>query len=251
MREETLRRFLLLSLSAAAAGGIFYLSFRYLLPWCLPFLLAALIASLLEPIVLRWQRTLHFRRGFSSLVLTLTLLFLLGGLLSLLWTTLLSQMSAMLSAAPVFFDALPEAAEGLLARVVFCGYGEPAERLKDLLEVAAWLKKNYTVKTRINTNGLADLIWGEPTAPWLEGKIDAVSISLNAIDAEEYLRLTRSKFGIGSYDAMLKYTHECTKYVPTVMMTVVDQVTTPEEQESARKICEKLGVNLRVRPFES
>ena len=82
MREETLRRFLLLSLSAAAAGGIFYLSFRYLLPWCLPFLLAALIASLLEPIVLRWQRTLHLRRGFSSLVLTLTLLFLLGGLLS-------------------------------------------------------------------------------------------------------------------------------------------------------------------------
>ena len=48
--------------------------------------------------------------------------------------------------------------------VVFCGYGEPAERLKDLLEVAAWLKKNYTVKTRINTNGLADLIWGETTA---------------------------------------------------------------------------------------
>ena len=117
MREETLRRFLLFSLSAAAAGGIFYLSFRYLLPWCLPFLLAALIASLLEPIVLRWQRTLHFRRGFSSLVLTLTLLFLLGGLLSLLWTTLLSQMSAMLSAAPVFFDALPEAAEGLLVRL--------------------------------------------------------------------------------------------------------------------------------------
>ena len=64
--------------------------------------------------------------------------------------------------------------------VVFCGYGEPAERLKDLLEVAAWLKKNYTVKTRINTNGLADLIWGTDTAPWLEGKIDAVSVSLNA-----------------------------------------------------------------------
>ena len=99
MREEALRRFLLLSLSAAAALGSFYLFFRYLLPWCLPFLIAALVASLLEPIVLRWQRTLNFRRGFSSLVLTLTLLFLLGGLLSLLWTT------------------LPEAAEGLLARL--------------------------------------------------------------------------------------------------------------------------------------
>ena len=134
---------------------------------------------------------------------------------------------------------------------VFCGYGEPAERLKDLLEVAAWLKKNYTVKTRINTTGLSDLIWGTDTAPWLEGKIDAVSVSLNAIDAEEFLRLTRSKFGIGSYDAMLKFTQDCTKYVPHVMMTVVDQVTTPEEQESARKICEKLGATLRVRAYES
>ena len=135
--------------------------------------------------------------------------------------------------------------------VVFCGYGEPTERLKDLLEVAAWLKKNYTVKTRINTNGLADLIWGEPTESWLEGKIDAISVSLNAIDKEEFLRLTRSKFGIGSYDAMLAFTKEAAKYVPNVMMTVVDQVTSPEEQEAARKICESLGVKLRVRAFES
>ena len=135
--------------------------------------------------------------------------------------------------------------------VVFCGYGEPTERLKDLLEVAAWLKENYKIPIRINTNGLADLIWGEPTARWLEGKIDAVSVSLNAIDAEEYLRLTRSKFGIGSFDAMLKFTKDCTSYVPRVMMTVVDQVTTPEEQQSAQKICESLGAALRVRPFES
>lgn len=135
--------------------------------------------------------------------------------------------------------------------VVFCGYGEPTERLKDLLEVAAWIKKNYTVKTRINTNGLADLIWGEPTESWLEGKIDEISVSLNAIDKEEFLRLTRSKFGIGSYDAMLAFTKEAAKYVPNVMMTVVDQVTSPEEQEAARKICESLGVKLRVRAFES
>ena len=138
-----------------------------------------------------------------------------------------------------------------VGEVVFCGYGEPTERLKDLLEVAAWLKKHYTVKTRINTNGLADLIWGEPTESWLEGKIDAISVSLNAIDKEEFLRLTRSKFGIGSFDAMLYFTKEAAKYVPNVMMTVVDQVTSPEEQEAARKICDSLGVRLRVRPLES
>jgi len=34
-------------------------------------------------------------------------------------------------------------------------------------------------------------------------------------------------------------------------MTVVDVVTSPEEQELSRKICESLGAKLRVRPLES
>ena len=86
----------------------------------------------------------------------------------------------------------------------------------------------------------------------LAGLIDSVSVSLNAMDSEEYLRLTRSKFGIGSYDAMLRFTKDCTRYVPNVMMTVVGEpVTTPEEQETCRKICESVGATLRVRPYES
>ena len=136
------------------------------------------------------------------------------------------------------------------SEVVFCGYGEPTERLFDLLETAAWLKERHTIPIRINTNGLADLIWNQDTAPLLAGKIDCVSISLNANNAEDYLRLTRSKFGIGSYQAMLDYARRCTAYVPKVVMTVVDQVTTPEEQEESRRICASLGVTLRVRPYE-
>lgn len=136
--------------------------------------------------------------------------------------------------------------------VVFCGYGEPTERLEELLEVARFLKANYTVPIRINTNGLADLIWQKETAPMLEGLIDAVSVSLNATNPEDYLALTRSKFGIGSYDAMLAFTKACTRYVPTVMMTVVGEpVTTSEEQELSRRICEGVGAKLRVRPYES
>ena len=137
--------------------------------------------------------------------------------------------------------------------VVFCGYGEPTERLEDLLAVARFLKEQHpNLPLRINTNGLSDLIWQKPTAPMLEGLIDTVSVSLNAMDAEEYLRLTRSKFGISSYEAMLKFTKECTQYVPHVVMTVVGEpVTTPEEQETCRKICESVGATLRVRPYES
>ena len=103
MNEERLRRFLTLSLVLFMGASLFYVCFRYVLPWCLPFLLALLVAALLEPVVLYLRRKFHFQRGFSALILTLTLLFLLGGLLSLLWSTLLSQTNALLAAAPAFF----------------------------------------------------------------------------------------------------------------------------------------------------
>lgn len=42
--------------------------------------------------------------------------------------------------------------------VVFCGFGEPTERLDDVLEVCRFIKDKYNKTIRINTNGLADLI---------------------------------------------------------------------------------------------
>ncbi len=135
--------------------------------------------------------------------------------------------------------------------VVFCGYGEPTERLEELLQVAAHIKEKSDIKIRINTNGLSDLIWGEKTAPKLKGLIDTVSVSLNATNKEEYFRIVRPKFGPDSYDAMLRFTKDCTEYVPEVVMTVVDVVTSKEEQERCREICEALGATLRVRPYES
>ena len=134
--------------------------------------------------------------------------------------------------------------------VVFCGYGEPTERLEDLLLVAKYIKAKGDIKIRINTNGLADLIWQKQTAPQLKDLIDTVSISLNTPNQEDYLKVVRPKFGVESYDAMLRYARDCTAYVPNVMMTVVDVVTTKEEQEQCRKICENIGARLRVRPFE-
>ncbi len=135
--------------------------------------------------------------------------------------------------------------------LVFCGYGEPTERLEDLLAVAGYAKKQYGVKIRMNTNGLADLIWKGKTAYKLKGLIDTVSVSLNATNRETYYELVRPKFGKESYDAMLEFTKDCTRYVPEVVMTVVDVVTTPEEQEECRRICEQVGAKLRVRPYES
>ena len=135
--------------------------------------------------------------------------------------------------------------------LVFCGYGEPTERLDDLLAVAKHIKERYPIPIRINTNGLSDLIAGEKTAHKLQGLIDTVSISLNALSAEEYYALVQPAFGMQSYDAMLRFAADCVKYVPNVVMTVVGEpVTTPEEQEKCRVLCENLGATLRVRPYE-
>lgn len=134
--------------------------------------------------------------------------------------------------------------------VVFCGYGEPTERLDDLLAVARYIKNKSDISIRINTNGLADLIHGESVAHKLKGLIDAVSVSLNATNTEDYDRVVRPKFGAGSYEAMLKFTADCVGVVPNVMMTVVDVVTSPEEQARCREICESIGATLRVRPYE-
>lgn len=134
--------------------------------------------------------------------------------------------------------------------LVFCGFGEPTERLDDLLKVAAYAKEHFGIAVRVNTNGLSDLIHDKNTAPMFEGLVDTISISLNTPDPEEYLKLTRSRFGIQSHAAMLRFAGNVSKYVPHVVLTTVETTITKEEEERCRKICEDLGVTYRIRPWE-
>jgi TatD family-associated radical SAM protein len=140
----------------------------------------------------------------------------------------------------------------LINELVFCGFGEPLERLYDICELIDYLKKDYpNLKTRVNTNGLANLIFEKDITPELKNRFYTVSISLNAPNAEEYLSLTRSKFGIQSYEAMKDFAVKAKRYVPNVVFTVVEKVMSEEKIKLCQKICDDLGVTLRVRPFES
>ena len=134
--------------------------------------------------------------------------------------------------------------------VVFCGFGEPTERIDVLLEVAAYVKKTYNKPTRINTTGLGNLVNGRDITPELKGLIDTVSISLNTPNKERYYELTRSKFGIGSFDAMIDFAKEAVKYVSHVVMTTVATTITKEEEAECQRICDNIGVKYRIRPFE-
>ena len=135
--------------------------------------------------------------------------------------------------------------------VVFCGFGEPTERLEDLLEIAAFVKEKFNKPIRINTNGLSDLIWQKDTAPMYKGLVDTVSISLNTPNKERYYELTRSKFGIDSFVAMLNFAGNVSKYVPHVVLSTVATTLTAEEEHQCAQICERLGVTYRIRPWES
>ncbi|MDY4077569.1 MAG: TIGR04100 family radical SAM protein [Clostridium sp.] len=135
--------------------------------------------------------------------------------------------------------------------VIFCGFGEPTERLDDVILIAKYLKKRRAeILIRINSNGLSDLVNKKETAPLFKGLVDTMSISLNASNAEEYYRLTRSKFGIKSYEEMQKFAVSCKKYIPNVVFTVVDCIG-EDEIKACQKVCDNLGVTLRVRAFEA
>lgn len=134
--------------------------------------------------------------------------------------------------------------------VVFCGFGEPTERLDVLLEVAKFVKETYGKPIRINTNGQGNLINERNIEPELEGLIDTLSISLNTPNEQKYHDLVRSRYGNQAYQAMLDFTKEAAKYVPNVVMTTVDTTLTKEEEAECQKICDTLGVSYRIRPWE-
>lgn len=134
--------------------------------------------------------------------------------------------------------------------VVFCGYGEPMERVNEVIAVGEFVKANYgDVTVRLNTNGLGDKIHGVPTAKLLQGAVDIVSISLNSYCREKYNEVTRPKWD-DAFDAMLSFAADCKSYLPQVVFTVVD-VIPPEDISRAKALAMSIGIPLRVREYEN
>jgi len=139
-----------------------------------------------------------------------------------------------------------------VSEIVFCGFGEPTSRIDAVVELLKYVRAAHPeVKTRLNTNGLSDLMYGRSTAGDFSGGIlDTISISLNASNKERYLELTRAKYGIESFEAMLKFAVDCKEYVPEVVMTVVEKVENQQEIDRCQKLCDERGLRLRVRIYE-
>jgi TatD DNase family protein len=130
--------------------------------------------------------------------------------------------------------------------VVFCGYGEPLLRLEVVKEVAAAVKKKGG-RVRIDTNGHGNLIHKRNILPELKGLADAVSVSLNAQNAELYFKLSQPKFGPTTYDAVKAFIKDAKNYIPDVTATVVSAPGV--DLDACRRIAEGLGAKFRVREY--
>ncbi len=130
--------------------------------------------------------------------------------------------------------------------IVFCGYGEPTIRLDVVKEVARYVKDNGG-NTRLDTDGHGNIINHRDILPELRGLIDAVSISLNATDPDEYSRLMGTPNG-RQWESMLEFGRRAKEYIPKVYMSTVG--VNGLDAEAARKIVEdEIGAEFRLRPL--
>ncbi len=130
--------------------------------------------------------------------------------------------------------------------LVFCGYGEPTYKVAEMVEVAAFAH-TLGKKTRLNTNGLGNLINKRDIVPDLKNAIDEVSVSLNNDNAEDYDRVCRSAYGLDAFPAMLAFTAECVKNGINTVMSVVD--VPGVNVSKCYAVAEKTGAKLRVREY--
>ena len=128
--------------------------------------------------------------------------------------------------------------------IVFCGYGEPTIRWDVVKQVAKYIKDNGG-STRMNTDGHGNFINKRDITPELEGLIDAVSISLNSTDPEQYGKLMRVDPSLHS--EMLDFAKKAKLYTHVVLSIVgLNEV----DSEAAKIfVTEEVGVDFREREY--
>lgn len=131
-----------------------------------------------------------------------------------------------------------------IEEVVFCGLGEPTLRLYTLLDVASRLRGKVP-RVRLNTDGLASLVYGRDVTPDFEDVFQAISVSLNAQNEEIYNRHCRPLLP-DSYRGLLDFVAHAREFVPEVTLTAIDGLP-GVDIDACRRIADGLGVNFRRR----
>jgi len=134
------------------------------------------------------------------------------------------------------------------SEVVFCGFGEPLERLNLVLEVTRWVKKHYWKAVRVDTNGQGYLRnKGRDVVRELkEAGVDKVSISLNAHDKATYNQVCKPVFE-DAYENGLEFNKKAKE---ESLETEATAVTIPEvDLAKVKELAENMGIKFSVREY--
>jgi len=129
--------------------------------------------------------------------------------------------------------------------IVFCGFGEPLERLDCVLSVTRWIKKYFGKVVRIDTNGQGFLLNRERDVveELKEAGVGRISVSLNAHDKPTYTKICKPNFE-DAYESVLEFVEKTAKEFDLE----ITAVTVPEVDVSkVQEIAMKMGVKFRVR----
>jgi len=135
------------------------------------------------------------------------------------------------------------------AELVFCGFGEPTERLDALLEVTRWMRQHFgkPFLIRVNTNGHGYVLnRNRDLAKELKAAgVNKVSVSLNAGDEKTYNEICKPKID-NAYGEVLEFITKAKKELEVE----VTAVATPEVNlQKIAAIAEKLDVKFRLRDY--
>ncbi|MBE0513179.1 radical SAM protein [Candidatus Bathyarchaeota archaeon] len=133
------------------------------------------------------------------------------------------------------------------SEVVFCGFGEPLERLDCVLEVTGWIKKYSGKVVRVDTNGQGYLLNnGKDVVKELKkAGVDKVSVSLNAHDKATYNQVCKPEFE-NAFESVLEFIEKAKEDLDTE----ITAVTIPEVDISkVRKLAKRMEAAFRVREY--
>jgi TatD family-associated radical SAM protein len=137
--------------------------------------------------------------------------------------------------------------------IVFCGFGEPLERLDCILEVSKWIKRHYgkIVTLRVDTNGQAFLLnKGRNVIEELKkAGVDKVSVSLNAHDKETYNQVCRPAFE-NAFESVLDFIRKARELLEVEVTAVrIPEVDITKVGEIAKELDVKFRVREYIQPF--
>ncbi|MGB9713604.1 MAG: TatD family nuclease-associated radical SAM protein [Candidatus Bathyarchaeales archaeon] len=135
--------------------------------------------------------------------------------------------------------------------IVFCGFGEPTERLDCLLEVARWIRRYYgkIADVRLDTNGQGFLLNEnrDVLRELKEAGINRISVSLNAHNKETYNQVCRPAFN-NAFKNVLEFVKKAkSNFDVEITAVAVSEVDIAKVEEIAREI----GVRFRRREYIS